>query len=59
MKMYLDAEIDSYGDIDHCPILVRILRFDLVGGLAGGKLVVQQCTQQRDDPMLRMPFLVL
>ena len=45
MKMYLDAEIDSYGDIDHRPILVRILSFDLVGGLAGGKLVVQQRTQ--------------
>ena len=45
MKMYLDAEIDNFDDIDHHPILVRILSFDLVGGLAGGKLVVQQRTQ--------------
>ena len=45
MKMYLDAEIDSFGDIDHRPILVRNLSFNLVGGLAGGKLVVQQRTQ--------------
>ena len=43
--MYFDAKIDCYGDIDHCPIQVRILSFDLVGGLAGGKLVVQQRTQ--------------
>ena len=45
LKMYLDAEIDNFDDIDHCPFLVRILSFDLVGGLAGGKLVVQQRTQ--------------